>query len=217
MDLSTRPTFDDYVATRHSTRALQLATALALDRPEAPRLLMLFGPPGVGKTHLLRSITHLARARTSSILQTDGDRLVRDLVVAPSRDDPAGLLRKYADARLVAVDDLHVLAGKPVTQTEVARLLKKVVDGGARVVGAAGCRPGEIPAFAAGLERLRDIRLIEMGRPSSDDMRLILAALGRTAGLRLGQGVLSSVAGRCGGDVRRGIGALVRLRFDQSR
>lgn len=200
------------------SEARALATALVSRQPGAPRLLLLLGPPGVGKTHLLRSVVRQARSRASagSIVRTHGSELLQELVAALRRGDATSLQRRYAQAELLAVDDLHVLAGKTVTQREVALLLKAAVDGGARVVCAAGCRPAEVPVLAAALRELPVARVVEMRRPGQADMRRILSVMGRTAGLRLTRETVSSLAQDCRGDVGRAIGALVRLEFHQS-
>jgi chromosomal replication initiator protein len=201
------------------SEALELATALVSRQPGAPRLLLLLGPPGVGKTHLLRSVVHHVRSRApaASITQTDGSELLQELVAALRGGDPTALQRKYTQAELLAVDDLHVLAGKLVTQREVALLLKAAIDGGARVVCAAGCRPANVPVLAAALRELPVARVVEMRPPGQADMRRILSVMGRTAGLRLTRKTVSSLTRGCRGDVGRAIGALVRLGFQQSR
>jgi chromosomal replication initiation ATPase DnaA len=200
------------------SEALALATALVSREPGAPRLLLLLGPPGVGKTHLLRSVVRQvgSRAFAVSIVQTDGSQLLQELLAALRRGDATSFQRRYAQAELLAVDDLHVLAGTPVTQKEVALLLKAAIDGGARVVCAAGCRPAEIPVLAAALGELPVARVVEMRRPGHADLRRILDEMGRTAGLRLTRQAVSSMARSCRGDVGRAIGELIRLEFQQS-
>ena len=47
-------TFDRFTPTPGVRRALALGVALAEETGNAPRLLLLHGPPGVGKTHLLQ-------------------------------------------------------------------------------------------------------------------------------------------------------------------
>jgi chromosomal replication initiator protein len=173
----------------------------------------------VGKTHLLGAIVHTALIRrpATSIVRISGKELVEDLVSAARSNDSAGFRCRYTSAELLAVDDLHVLAGKPVTQNEVAWLLTQALDGGGRVVCVAGCPLAAIPVLAAGIGKLPGAVLVEVRRPHGRSMRTIVAAAAAAIGLTLDRRTVASIAARSHGDVRQGAGALTRLRFEHRR
>lgn len=54
---------DTFIATPAAIEALDLCRALAGTGPDTPRLLLLHGPPGSGKTHLPHSIRHALHGR----------------------------------------------------------------------------------------------------------------------------------------------------------
>src|SRR5436190_5142436 len=117
--------FADFVPTRGSRLALASVRAL-VDRGAGGRLVLLHGPPGVGKSHLLRA----ARLQHG---ETSRDLAVADLIREVLTD---GSVR--TDERLLTVDDLHVLAGMPRSQLELGRRLEERVRAGVRVLAAAG-------------------------------------------------------------------------------
>src|SRR3989442_7668072 len=133
-------TFDRFTPTPGVRRALALGVALAEETVDAPRLLLLHGPPGVGKTHLLQAIVNLrvARQPRRSLIQLEAKHLVAEWDAGLKRDRGAELPRRLEWTDLVAIDDLHALAGKPVTQREVARTLEGTVSRGGRVACAMG-------------------------------------------------------------------------------
>src|SRR6266511_4152897 len=116
-------TFEHFVPGRASAEAFAAATALARAQPGSLRLLMLCGPPGVGKTHLFRAVVNMVRMRDRSaeITETTAFDVIQDRIAR--RDENAPGLR-VPHAEWLVLDDLHVLAGKPVTQAEVGRLLE---------------------------------------------------------------------------------------------
>jgi len=209
---------DPFVSTAQSREALALATALVAGRVDAPRVLVLVGASGVGKTHLLRWIVRQARSQrpAARVLRTDGRGLIEELVAAVRHGDRPTLRLRYAQAQIVVVDDLHVLMERPVTQKEVAALLKTALDAGTRVLCAAGCPAAAIPVLAAALTKLTGARIVELQRPDVRDMRRVLAVVGRKAGLRLTRRHATSIARRSHGDVGRAIGALHCLGFQQA-
>jgi hypothetical protein len=103
-----------------------LARSTAFGYLSSPRLLLLHGPAGVGKTHLLRAIL-----------------------------------------------DLHVLAGRPVTQVEVARRLRIAVARGSRVVAALGSPLASLGVLITSLRSNPGLTLAQMLPPTPGEMRAI--------------------------------------------
>ncbi len=196
-------TFERFVVTEASRAALEQALAFA--SAQSPRLLLLTGPPGVGKSHLLRSILRGAEgASEGSLVYVTAAELVRDLVAAVPF--PAGV---------VAVDDLHVLRERPVTQREVAATFRRALDRGGRVACAAGCSLSEIPVLAGALAELKEARLIEMERTPAVDIRRVVASLAVSQALDLTSSEIACIAAESRGDIRRAAGCLARQRLER--
>jgi chromosomal replication initiator protein len=210
--------FARFTPTSGSIEALELATALSSGQGTT-RLLLMCGPPGVGKTHLLHAMLDRVRARLPSarVVHASAVELVQDLIAALQCQGTPSLPREYAHADALAVDDLHVMAGKPRTQQEVGRLFKAALDSGTRVACAAGCRLEDLPVLADALHALPTARLVDLRRPSDSEMRRILTAMAEAKGTPLSAQTVAAIASQCGGDVRRAIGGLVRRRFEEGR
>ena len=211
-------TFERFVVTRGAIEAVESCRSLASGHSDAPRLLLLHGSLGSGKTHLLHSITHAIRDRAPSmrIVETTATDLVQEMTAALRRDKPAELELLWPQGALVTIDDLHVLTGKAMTQREVGRLFIAAVERGCRLVCATGSL-AEIPAVITALRAHAGVRFVALRRPSRADMRRILAGMARAEGLRLTAKTLSSLAAGCRGDVRRAVSAITHQRFQAAR
>lgn len=210
--------FGTFIATAAAIEALDLCRALAGTGPDGPRLLLLHGPPGSGKTHLLHAILHALQGREPSVavLRTSAVECLQNLVAALRLDETADLRRLWPSGGVVTIDDLHVLSGKAATQREIGRQFGAALERGSRLACAVGCLD-EVPQLIDAVRGLPGARLAELTRPSHRDMRRILDAMARAEGWLLSPDALDSMAAACPGDIRRAASAIARHRFDASR
>jgi chromosomal replication initiator protein len=212
-------TFEQFVTTRGAAKALELSTALASGQTDAPRLLLLHGPPGVGKTHLLHSIAHDVNIRRPSIpvVQTSAVELIEEMTARLHRDRTSDLQPRWAPNAVVTIDDLHILTDRIATQREVGRVVRTALERGARLACAAGCPLSAIATLIGALREVVGARLVRLYRPGSTDIRRILREMARVEGLSLRAKALASMAAQCRGDVRRAASAITRQRFEAAR
>jgi chromosomal replication initiation ATPase DnaA len=198
-----QPTLDDLVPTTGSRRALTAVRALLGNRRAGPRLVLLHGPPGVGKTHLLQAAVRRAGGTAQAAT-------VADMVQAIRGETP-----HHCGAGLLTVDDLHVLARMPMSQREVGRHLEERVRAGQRVLAAAGDLR-ELPCLLERLGRIEGARFVEMRPPGTREMTRLVVVLAARSGLRVTTEAAGAMAARCRGDVRLAQGAVARLRLAES-
>lgn len=158
----------------------RVAAAAARRAAEAPggsyNPLLICGPAGVGKTHLLCAIAAQARAVDPEIrlhyesVASFVDRLTSRI--------SAGALKEFRESfgglDLLLLDDLQQAAGMARTQEELSLTLDELVRRGAQVVVTADRLPHEIPALDEKLAgRLASGLLVDAG-PLDAAMRLEL-------------------------------------------
>jgi chromosomal replication initiator protein len=207
--------FERFVVTRGAIEAVESCRSLASGHADAPRLLLLHGSSGSGKTHLLHSITSAIRDRDPSIpiVETSATDVVQEMTAALRRGKAADLEQLWPQGAVVTIDDLHVLTGQAMTQREVGRLFVAALERGSRLVCATGGL-AEIPAVITAVRAHSGVRFVALRRPSRADMRRILAGMARAEGLRLPAKALRSLAAGCRGDVRRAVSAITHQRFE---
>jgi len=205
-------TFDSFVPTDGTIETVELCHAMARSEPSAPRVLLVCGPPGSGKTHLLRAIGDVVSRERPSIpvVQTTADEVLQRWIAAIMLNEE--LDRPWPRAAFVTIDDLHTLAGRVLAQREFARQITLALDHDIRFACTIG-RLSEAPALIQAIRRVPQSRVVRLRPPARTAMSRILAELTRGEAVALQARQLESIAAACRGDVRRAYGAIARERL----
>ena len=127
----TRPSFPSFRVTRENQLAYAAVSSLALRlRPEI-HPLVLQGPPGCGKSHLLAALQDASRSRDAlPMIATDPGRLSRRLGLAAKNGKLAEFRASLRSCRLLLIDQADRLETKTKTQTELLHALDALGSGG---------------------------------------------------------------------------------------
>ena len=213
---STRRRFldlDDFV-TGPSNRLAWAAAAGVIDdtAPKAP--LFIHGPCGVGKTHLLQGLCRTLGERDgwSGLRYLTGEQFTNEYIAAVRGKRIERFRRSLRRLRMLAIDDVHFVAGKQRTQEELLHTIDAINLGGARVVLASDAAPDQIRRFQRGLvSRCRGGNVVGIEPPDTETCRLLAHRLAAVRSLTLGDDALEMVAAEAGDEVRAMEGLLTRI------
>ena len=127
--LADHAVFDSFHA---GANALAVATLRGMAAGGRPPAAWVWGPPDAGKSHLLQAAVALAHAAGLSTAYLP----LADLVQMP-----ATLLDGMGGLRLVAVDDIAVVAGDPAWERALLRLYEQLMAAGGRLLVAGSAPP----------------------------------------------------------------------------
>ena len=116
--LNPRYTFDSFVV-GSGNRLAQAACMAAADNPaHAYNPLVIYGGVGLGKTHLLHAVGHIAQGHGLSVLYLSAEWFTNDLINAIRAQTTEAFRAKYRSIDVLLVDDIQFIAGKERTQEE---------------------------------------------------------------------------------------------------
>jgi chromosomal replication initiator protein len=120
----------DYVVGPCNRLAYQSIVDLLQDVEDAPRLITLYGPPGVGKTHLLEGLfqAYLALRKQQSTEGTlpiylSAEEFTNRFLGALSANQMTSFRKQFRDVPALLIDNLQFLAGKKSSQEEFLHTL----------------------------------------------------------------------------------------------
>jgi chromosomal replication initiator protein len=203
-------TFELFVVGTSNAEAHGAAQALLRGESRAP--LFVWGPTGVGKTHLLHAVCHALVARGTEVACLAAADFVEALVAAYEADRHEGFWGGLAPLGALLLDDIHSLAGREQIQEHLGEGLAGWVKGGRLLLLTSDRPPGDIPTLAAGWQaRLGEGRIARIDPPERELRLAILRLKARALGLDLDLGLAGRIASRVTGSVRRLEGVLTRL------
>lgn len=212
--LNPRYSFENFVVGPSSQFAHAAAHAVATNLSKAYNPLFIYGGSGLGKTHLLHAIGHLAGTmnQTIKLLYLSAEEFTNDFIRALRQERTHAFREKYRSVDLLLIDDIHQLAGKAQTQEEFFHTFNTLYENQRQIVLASDLLPREIPGLRERLHSRFQGGLIADIQPYSVEEKVaILHKKARVENADIPQEVAWFIASRVKSNIRNLEGCLIRM------
>ncbi|MBP3633683.1 MAG: chromosomal replication initiator protein DnaA [Oscillospiraceae bacterium] len=211
-----RFTFSNYIAGSSNTRALKIAMAAANDPgQELFNPLFFYGPPGVGKTHLLYAIANsiCSNMPEVNVIYVKAEQFTCELVEAIRDHNTAQFRSKYRTADVLLIDDIQFISGKEATQEEFFHTFNELIEQRKQIVMTADRVPADMITLENRLRtRFGEGIMVDIVPPDHETRLLILRSKAAALGLGLSEDIYDYLASQLTDNVRQIEGALKKIR-----
>jgi chromosomal replication initiator protein len=208
-------TFDQFVIGDGNRLAHAAALAVAELPGQAYNPLFLYGPPGLGKTHLLHAIANYVREYGDglTVRYTTIEAFTNHFIAALHTSSVDEFKRRYRDTDILLIDDVQFLESKAKTEEEFFHTFNALYEIGSQLVVTCDRMPRDMNALADRLRERFESGLVTDIRPPDFSTRMtILRKRVHHDGVELAHpDAIAPIAERITSNVRALQGALIRV------
>lgn len=208
-------TFDQFVIGPHNRLAHAAALAVAEIPAHAYNPLFIYGPPGLGKTHLLHSVGNYVRAFGGGleVRYSTVEAFTSEFVSALAAKSTTAFKQRFRGADLLLLDDVQFLQNKARTEEEFFHTFNSLYEAGSQIILTSDRPPADLGALEDRLrERFACGLVTDIGRPDFATRLAILRKRAAHDGLLVADdSTLETIATACTGNVRALEGTLIRV------
>lgn len=198
-----------------SANRLAVATVeAALEQPGRFSPLLVYGPSGVGKSHLLYAASGRFRRDASrpAVLAMTAEQFTAQFLAALQDRTLPRFRDKCRTVDVLLIDDVQFLIGKKATLEEALYTIEALGQRGRQVILTADRPPNEFPRTAAALAgKLAGGLALQVDPPDYEMRVAMVEAIADRVDANLGEGVAPLVAQQVVGSARLLGGAVNRL------
>lgn len=139
-------TFQTLAVSSSNQLAYVSATTVAQKIGKSYNPLFIYGPVGVGKTHLMQAIANevYKKDQDLKIIYITSEEFTNAVVEAIQEKDTARMKRRFRSVGLLIIDDVQFFAGKEKVQEELFHTFNSLIDMGSQIVLSSDRPPSEI-------------------------------------------------------------------------
>ena len=214
MDFNPQFSFDNFVVGPSNRFAHGAAIAVSNNPGQVYNPLFIYGPAGVGKTHLLYAIANGIRKQNSSanIVYIKGDQFTNELIAAIQNGKNIEFRSKYREADLFLIDDIQFIAGKESTQEEFFHTFNKLYEEHKQIVMTSDRKPSDMLTLEDRLKTRFEWGLLADIQPPDYETRMaIIKTKANSLGLELPDDVCNYIAVNVTNNVRQIEGTVKKI------
>lgn len=210
-----RYTFENFIRGENNQLATSAAMAVA-DNPGKTRYnpLVIYGPTGLGKTHLVQAIGNriLQRNRHAKVLYSSSERFTMEYINAIQANKMTEFTNFYRGVDVIVVDDIQFLGGKERTQDMFFHTFNALHQAGKQVILTSDRQPKDLADVDERLiSRFQWGLVADMQPPDFETRMAILQQKSMEEGVDLPGDVLEHIARHVASSVREIEGCLISL------
>lgn len=212
--LNPRYSFDSFVVGPNNNFAHAAALAVAQAPAKAYNPLFLYGGVGLGKTHLMQAIGHCVSTspKAGKICYITCEQFTNEFIQAIQNSSLTKFRKKYRQADVLLIDDIHFLAGKERMQEEFFHTFNTLFDAHKQIVLTSDRPAAEIANLENRLVSRFEWGLVTELQPPALETRIaILRKKAAVLDVKLSDQVIEFLAQKIRTNIRRLEGALVRV------
>jgi len=213
--LNERYTFSVFVEGKGNQFAKAAALSVAENPGQTPfNPLLIYSPPGLGKTHLLQSIGNqiIASKPNYKLIYITGERFMFDFINSIQKNKTSDFSNKYRDIDMLLLDDAQFFKNKEQTQEQFFHLFNYLYQDGKQIILTSDKHPNKMSGFKERLiSRFQSGLVVDIQPPDLETRIAILMNKAEHDQLEIPYEVMEFMASNIQGDIRTLEGALVNL------
>ena len=207
-------TFENFVIGSSNRFAHAAALAVADAPVNSYNPLFIYGPSGVGKTHLLYAITNRITKNYPDyrVIYVSGEEFTNQLIDAIHRNITPEFREKYRKVDVLLIDDIHFIAGKDSTQEEFFHTFNELYKNNKQIILTSDRPPKDIKTLENRLRTRFDSGLTaDIQLPDLELRAAIIKMKAEAVGVDIPDDVVNYIAENINDSVRNLEGAVNKI------
>ena len=212
--LNPRYTFDTFVVGKNNDIAHATALAVAEDPGTYGNPLFIYGGAGLGKTHLLHSMTHyvLSKHPDYRIIYVTSEEFTNELVRSIQHKQGESFKNKYRNIDMLLIDDIQFIVNKESTQEEFFHTFTTLYESKKQIVISSDKPPKDINGLEDRLiTRFKAGLTVDIQPPNYETRMAILKKRAELDNIKVDDESLNYIATNIKSSIRELEGALKQI------
>ncbi len=208
-------TFETFIVGRSNEFAYAASTAVAKEPGKNYNPLFIYGPSGLGKTHLMHAIAHEVQLQHPdyNIIYVTSEEFGNDLINGINRNNMSSFHEKYRTADVLLIDDIQFFSNKDRMQEEFFHTFNKLHAEGKQIVITSDKPPKEIKTLEERIRTRFEWGLItDITIPDFETRIAIIRRKAELLNLYIPDDVAEFIANRLKTNIRQLEGAVKKLK-----
>lgn len=207
-------TFDTFIVGSSNQLAYAACEAVAKKRNGQYNPLFIYGPSGLGKTHLLSAIQHeiLSNSPDVNVAYISSETFTNDLISAIGSKTTEAFHKKYRQVDVLLMDDVQFISGKESTQEEFFHTFNELYQVKKQIVLTSDRPPREIKTLEDRLKnRFESGVIVDVSPPDYETRIAIIRRKAELLDMNIPSDVAEFIAERVKSNIRQLEGVVKKI------
>jgi len=207
-------TFENFIVGSSNKFAHSACIAVARNNTCEYNPLFIYGPSGLGKTHLLNAIINELNENNPhvTIIYVKGDQFTNQMIESIAAGTQSEFRNKYRKSDVLLIDDIQFIAGKEATQEEFFHTFNELYEDNKQIIMTSDRPPKDIKTLEDRLKTRFESGLIADIQPPDFELRIaILKNKSKKMNVKIPDDVLTFIAENLKNNIRQLEGAIKRI------